>query len=88
MKKLDFTGFEKMEHLEGPLTRYLEHGLQPGSFLTAVLENNLVEAVGKADAVNKLYLTDIVMFIHNRIPSGSWGHKGVVEEWQEMLKGA
>ena len=34
------------------LERYVEHHIKPGSFLRAVLENNLVEAVSRADFIN------------------------------------
>lgn len=34
------------EDLYGALERYLNHGIMPGSFMTAVLENNLMEACG------------------------------------------
>jgi hypothetical protein len=45
------------------LIDYVEHGWQPGSFLTAVLENDLEGAAFRADMENKLYLANIAMIV-------------------------
>ena len=52
-----------------------------GSFLTAVLENNLVEAVLRADNVNRLKLREIVGFISDELPSACWGSPTKVDAW-------
>lgn len=44
----------------GALERYLNNGIMPGSFMTAVLENNLKEAIGRADMTNRSNLHNIV----------------------------
>ena len=56
------------------LTRYVEHGIPPGSFLCAVLENNLVRSVGRADRENLAALPEIVKYVYNEIPSNAWGN--------------
>ena len=65
------------------LTRYVEHGIPPGSFLCAVLENNLVRAVGRADRENLAALPDIVKYIYNELPSTCWGSPARVNEYIE-----
>ena len=40
------------EHTKGALDRYVDHGLEPGGFLTAVLTNDLFGAVARADSEN------------------------------------
>ena len=35
-------------HMMGAIQRYIDHGIPPGHFLTAVIENNLCEACGRA----------------------------------------
>ena len=63
------------------LDRYVNHRLQPGGFLTAVLSNDLFGAVGKADSYNKLALTDICQYIYNEVPSNAWGSYEVVRNY-------
>jgi hypothetical protein len=65
------------------LTRYVEHGIPPGSFLCAVLENNLVRAVGRADRENLAALPEIVKYIYNELPSTCWGSPARVNEYIE-----
>lgn len=55
------------------MQRYVEHGIEPGSFLRAVLENDLFRAVGAADATNIENLKEWCMFIYNDIPASIWG---------------
>lgn len=76
------------EDLFGALERYLNHGIMPGSFLTAVLENNLVEAIGRADFMNSANLKNIVGYIYNHMPSTSWGSPMKVREYLKSLKDA
>lgn len=45
------------------LVNYAEHGWQPGSFITAVLENNLAMAASSADEENRRYLANIAMVV-------------------------
>ena len=35
-------------HMHDVMRLYIEHGIEPGSFLTAVLSNDLMKALGKA----------------------------------------
>lgn len=69
----------------GALERYLNHGIMPGSFMTAVLENNLVEAFGRADIHNSSNLKNIVGYIYNHLPSNSWGSPSKVTDYIKSL---
>jgi len=69
------------ERTKGALRRYLVRGVSPGGFVTACLENNLAEAIGRADSENLEALPHIVKLIYNHIPSTAWGSKGVVSKW-------
>lgn len=63
------------------LDRYIDHGIIPGGFLTAVLHNNLRDAVVRADQYNLQALLYIVRLIHNEAPSSCWGSKEAVDRW-------
>jgi hypothetical protein len=68
-------------HTIGGIDRYIERRIEPGSFLRAVLENNLREALGRADETNRDALFDIVAYIYNCCPFNSWGSPEAVETW-------
>lgn len=69
------------EHLRGGMKRYIEQYCPTGGFLEAVLENNLVEAFGRADEVNRERMFDIVNFLYNEAPADCWGSPAKVEAW-------
>ena len=71
------------EHCQDGLKRYIEDGIPPGSFLTAVLENNLVEAFGRADHINRDHIRDYCMWLYNEAPAvpRSWGSREIVSKW-------
>lgn len=55
------------------MQRYVEHGIEPGSFLTAVLCNDLKGAVANADDNNIQELVEWVRFCWNELPANIWG---------------
>ena len=71
------------DRMQGGLIRYFNQRIPPGHFLTAVLENNLVEAVNRADDENVHCLKAYVMWLYN-VPPGrptGWGSQKAVTEW-------
>jgi hypothetical protein len=63
------------------VSNYLHHGLEPGSFVRACLENDLRGAFANADHQNRLCLFDIVSYLYNDIPSTCWGSVERVKAW-------
>jgi len=78
---------EQAEHHELPdymidgLVRYIVHGIEPGGFLSSVLENDLAWAAARADAVNRRNLFRYASFLLYGAPNGCWGSKSKVQEW-------
>lgn len=68
------------------LQRYIERGIMPGGFLTAVLENNLLQAITRADNENLKLLPNIVSYCWNEIPSTCWGSPERVDKWLDDLE--
>ena len=60
---------------------YVNHRIKTGSFLRAVLENNLVDAVGRADYNNIRILPEIVQYCHDNLPHNCWGSSKIVKEF-------
>jgi hypothetical protein len=68
-------------HLVGGFARYVFQGLPPGHFLTAVLENDLMEAMSRADEKSRAGLFALCSFIYNHLPQTAWGSPERVETW-------
>ena len=64
------------------LEQFLRYGHNPGHFLTAVLNNNLSQAVCRADSESLKELKNLIILIHNHFP-GRFLHPNAVEEFQE-----
>lgn len=65
---------------------YVNHGVPPGDFITAVLSNDLKEAFGRADSFNSANMKLIVEFCYNYIPAGCWGSPERVKAWLEFKR--
>ena len=68
--------------LANPLERYVDCGIEPGSFMMAVLTNNHEEANLRADPDNKKDLDKIFKWVHANLPPESIGSKANVMQWQ------
>ena len=63
------------------LQRYVDTGCPTGNFMKAVLENDLFEAVNRADKENQDSLVDLVKLIFNDVPGNCHGDEEKVEAW-------
>lgn len=71
-------------HMIGIVRRYIEHGVEPGNFLEAMLTNDLRGACYYADTTNRHAIFNYVMFFHNYAPSECWGSKQRFEAWMKQ----
>jgi len=67
--------------IKAAIDRYAKERIPTGDFLRAVLENDLFEAIGRADLGNRMDIHEICSYIYNNIPLNSWGSKKIVKEW-------
>lgn len=72
------------EHMRSGLALYIEQGVEPGSFLTAVLCNELVGAYGAADMVNSHCMRAWAEFMYCHMPGATWGNEEIVQGWMAM----
>lgn len=70
-------------HCRPGLAEYLLVGCPVGGFLEAVLSNDLMGALGKADDVNLRALHAYGMFLYNHAPLGSYGSPENYKAWIE-----
>lgn len=76
---MDYSGLP--ENLRGGVERYIEDGVATGDFLKAVISNDLINAVGRADFLNIDRLAGIVNWFYNNAPMSCWGSKEKYEDW-------
>ena len=69
------------EHMQEVARLYLEHRIPPGSFMTAVLENDFIGAVGKADQINIHFLKNWAQWVYSECPALAWGSPAKVTAW-------
>ncbi len=67
--------------MAGAMQRYIERGFPPGSFLEAVLSNDMMGALGRADAENRAALHDYGVFLYSYAPGGCHGSPDKVRDW-------
>ena len=69
------------DHMLGAIKRYLLNGIPPGGFLSALLSNDFMGAVGKADGENSAALIGWARFLYNYAPAGSFGSPEAFAKW-------
>lgn len=85
IRPLDFSEYIVPLHTQEALTNYVQHGYMPGGFLTALLCNDLMGAVARADHINKQNLANIASFVFNEMPADSWGSLERMEAWCKKI---
>ena len=71
----------RIAHLIPNLDRYVEHRIPTGGFLQACLENDLVDAAGRADDQNRYLLFEIACYMYNDMPLACRGSREKVAAW-------
>jgi hypothetical protein len=67
------------------LRRYVEEHIATGSFLAAVLSNDLFGAVARADDDNAKLIPAIVSYIYNQLPAHCYGSPDKYRKWTENI---
>jgi len=73
-------------HMVESLERYVQHHIAPGSFLEAVICNDLRNALTKADPINRKLLVYYVWWLENAAPAESYGSLKAYHQWLEKRK--
>lgn len=73
--------YEISDELEDALREYIDSGIRPGDFLTAVICNDLVQAVAKADDTNMANLPAFASYLYNEAPRQCWGSDEAMKRW-------
>ena len=79
-----FRGFILPPHMQRSLDAYIKHGRPVGSFLKAVISNNLAQAAVLADEINVRQLPAFAAYLWNCAPSACWGSEEAYREWTDI----
>ena len=69
------------ERMMPAIDRYITQGISPGTFLTAVICNNLHDALSRADDENLQNLPAFVAYFYNNAPAPCWGSPAKMKKW-------
>ena len=69
------------EHMEESLIRYIEHRVQPGGFLIAVIKGDLFTAVGCADEQNLPLIPRYAQWLLRNAPEECYGSSHAFSNW-------
>lgn len=72
------------EYMYDGVVLYVLHGLQPGSFMRAVLANDLMEAIGRADHENTHAMHRWCALVYNDLPGDCHGSYEIVDAWKGL----
>lgn len=81
-----FQEFVIPDYMIRSINRYINEGRKPGRFLTAVICNNLFDAVGQADDNNMPNIPAFVSYFYNEAPSLCWGSEENMKAWIKQKK--
>ncbi len=70
-------------HFIAGLERYLAFGIHPGGFMRAILSNDLVDVINRADADALSCLRPLSLLVFDCIDTRAWGTRQRVDEWME-----
>ena len=76
-----FRDFYIRPQMMDAINRYIENRLYPGSFLAAVICNDLVGACQCADDENLVNLPAFTSYFYNEAPGNCWGSAEIMDAW-------
>lgn len=69
------------DHCVDGLIEFVVVGRPTGSFLEAVIANDLMDALGRADVANRSKLFEIGAWLRNHAPGGCYGSRKAYQQW-------
>lgn len=61
--------------------RFIEEGIPTGSFLEALLSNDLAQACARADYINQALIFEYTHFMWDELPLSAWGSRENYKNW-------
>ena len=80
---IEFAKRDLPDYMVEGMYNYLTYKIPPGSFMSAVLCNDLYAACQCADGTNRFRLFGYIDFLHNEAPTKSFGSYDAYKTWLE-----
>lgn len=74
------------QHRIEALWRWINHGVEPGAFLTAIITNDLEGATVFASDQEKGLLHEYIGWLHKNAPKACWGSVAKCDDWASLKK--
>ena len=71
-------------YMKSGVELWVLNGIPAGSFLMAVMENNLMGAFSQADDNNTAMMRDWACLLYNYLPGGCHGSREKVKAWADL----
>lgn len=75
-----------VDYMADGMKNYIEHGVPPGSFMAALLANDLKGCCERADISNRGAIFEWVSWLWNYAPSECWGSPAKVKAWSDARR--
>lgn len=72
-------------HLQQSITEFVTFGRPTGGFLRAVIENDLLESVARADPQNVVLLPHVAQFVRENVPASLLGSAEAYDRHVESM---
>ena len=82
----EFRQFYIPDRMMPGIRRYIDEGIKPGHFLTAIICNDSKEACALADNENLINLPAFAAYFYNEAPAGCFGSGEKMHLWIEKFK--
>lgn len=83
MNIYEFREFHIRPDMMEAIEAYIKKRRPPGGFLSAVIQNDLSAAMGRADSENLANLQAFVAYFYNEAPADCWGSPAKMKAWLE-----
>jgi len=77
---LDYSTAPNQDMVPG-IKRYVEKGLDPGHFLTALFSNELTNTFARADETNTPLIREWVLWVYDEMPGDTVGSRATVQSY-------
>ena len=85
MQKIDYSTVP-VSYMAGAMQRYVEQGIEPGGFMSAMLCNDLEATVMRADGMNVVHIPHWVAWMSEHLPPACWGPYQRYEDWMAQVR--
>ena len=75
-----------LESHKATIDRYLEHGVDPGSGIGAILENDLGAVMRRVDNETLMLMPELLRYLQSRGVPEAWGSAEKVREWKRLKR--